>query len=49
MGMYSGPSFLNLMAATQEMDDLSETFMSMCNSTFQDAFTSKTYNHAITM
>ena len=46
MGVYIGPGLPNSTAATQEMDDLYETFKNMCNSSSQDVFTKKTYNRA---
>ena len=46
MGVYIGSGLPNLTAATQEMDDLYETFKNMCNSSSQDVFTKKTYNRA---
>ena len=49
MGVYIGPGLPNSTAATQEMDDLYETFKSMCTTTSQDVFTTKTYHRALTV
>ena len=46
MGVYIYPGLPNSASATQEMDDLYETFKGMCDRSAQDVFTWKTYNRS---
>ena len=45
-GVYIGPGLPKSTSATQEMDDLYETYKGMCDRSAQDVFTQKTYNRS---
>ena len=47
LGFHIGPGLPNSTQATQEMDDLYETFQGMLDTTSQDVFTRKTYERSL--